>query len=349
MRVVIASVQVPFVRGGAEFLAEGLLRAIVAAGHTAEIVTVPFRDGPQESTRMLDQAIACRLLDLTYAGGTSIDRLIGLKFPAYLIPHTNKVLWILHQYRSVYDQWDNQHGLSRSPSGLMLRNTIRRMDSALLPESREIFTISKRVSERLMQYCGINSEPLYPPLAQPDLFYSSSDEGYLFYPSRIGPSKRQNLVLHALAKTRSDVKIVFAGSPETAADGVVFEQTLRSLGLEHRVTSLGWVSEQAKADLYARCLGVVFAPLDEDYGYITLEAMQSSKPVLTCSDSGGPLEFVIDGLTGRIVDASADALAEAMDQAWSDRPQMARWGTAGRERLDSFGLSWATVVERLLR
>ena len=39
-------------------------------------------------------------------------------------------------------------------------------------------------------------------------------------------------------------------------------------------------------------LGVIFPPLDEDYGYVTLEAMLAAKPVITCTDSGGPLEFV---------------------------------------------------------
>jgi glycosyltransferase involved in cell wall biosynthesis len=181
------------------------------------------------------------------------------------------------------------------------------------------------------------------------MFYSASGENYLFYPSRIGPTKRQTLALHALAKTRSDVRIVFAGAPDSLADGVVFDQTIRNLGIEDRVTSLGWVTEEVKADLYARCLAVIFTPMDEDYGYVTLEAMQSSKAVLTCSDSGGPLEFVLDGLTGHIVDASADNLAAAMDQLWSERHNAARLGAAGREHLETFGLSWHKVVERLLR
>ena len=39
MRLLIATVQVPFVRGGAELHAEGLRRALTAAGHDAEIVS----------------------------------------------------------------------------------------------------------------------------------------------------------------------------------------------------------------------------------------------------------------------------------------------------------------------
>ena len=85
MRIVIATVQVPFVRGGAEVLAEGLREVLHAQGHEAEIVTMPFKWYPPE--RILDQVLICRLLDLTESCGTAVDRVIGLKFPAYLIPH----------------------------------------------------------------------------------------------------------------------------------------------------------------------------------------------------------------------------------------------------------------------
>src|SRR5690242_21322023 len=47
---------------------------------------------------------------------------------------------------------------------------------------------------------------------------------------------------------------------------------------------------------------------------ISLEAMLSSKALITCSDSGGPLEFVRDGVTGYVADPTAQAMAAAMDR-----------------------------------
>ena len=35
-----------------------------------------------------------------------------------------------------------------------------------------------------------------------------------------------------------------------------------------------------------------YAPFDEDYGYVTLEAFLARKPVITTTDAGGTLEFV---------------------------------------------------------
>ena len=63
MRVLIATAQVPFVRGGAEMHAEGLQAALTAAGHQVEQVRLPFKWYPPE--RILDQILATRLFDVT--------------------------------------------------------------------------------------------------------------------------------------------------------------------------------------------------------------------------------------------------------------------------------------------
>ena len=99
---------------------------------------------------------------------------------------------------------------------------------------------------------------------------------------------------------------------------------------------------------YANAIAVIYPPTDEDYGYITLEAMLASKPVITCTDSGGPLEFVSDRETGLIAEPTPEALAAAFDSLWENRRQAKTWGEAGRARYESLNLSWETVVKKLL-
>jgi glycosyltransferase involved in cell wall biosynthesis len=95
-------------------------------------------------------------------------------------------------------------------------------------------------------------------------------------------------------------------------------------------------------------MAVIFPPVDEDYGYITLEAMLSSKAVITCEDSGGPLEFVAHKQTGLIAKPTAIALAKALDELWQDRSLAVKYGRAGRDRYQQLKLSWPEVVRRLL-
>jgi len=347
MRIVIATTLVPFVRGGAEVLAEGLRQALVAAGHEVELVGVPFKWYPPE--RILDAMLACRLLDLTEACGARIDLLIGLKFPAYYIPHPNKALWIVHQHRTAYDLWQHPIAdLHLDPHGAQVREAIHQADRQLIPEARVITTISRNVSRRLEHYCGIASEPLYNPPAGAGRFHCSAQEDYLFFPSRLNRSKRQELVLEALARTRRPVVVSFAG----AADEPAYPEDLRRLAEKHgvadRVQWLGLISEDEKIERYAKALGVLFPPLDEDYGYISLEAMLSAKPLITCTDSGGPLEFVDPGATGLVAESSPQSLAEAMDRLWEDRAAAARMGRAARERYAAMHISWEHVVARLV-
>jgi glycosyltransferase involved in cell wall biosynthesis len=347
MRIVIATAQVPFIRGGAEMLAEGLLRALRSQGHAAEIVAIPFKWYPPE--RILEQVLACRLLDLSESGGAPIDRVIGLKFPAYLIPHPHKVLWLLHQFRTAYDLWDHPFGdLDRYPNGPQVREAIQRIDQNLIPEAKAVFTISRNVSSRLWHYCGIDSVPLYHPPASAELFYGGPVEDYFFYPSRLASLKRQALVLQALAATRRPVRVRFAGLADEAHYGETLEMLTRQLNVEHRVEWLGQVTEEEKRALYAHALGVIFPPVDEDYGYVTLEAMLAAKPLITCTDSGAPLEFVQHDVTGLIANPSPQDIAMAMDRLWDDRSWAWAMGEAGKKRYDNLNISWVAVAERLV-
>ena len=347
MRILIASTQVPFIRGGAEAHAEGLRDALQAAGHEAEIVTVPFKWYPPE--KILDHMLACRLLDLTEVAGTPVDLLIGLKFPAYLIQHPNRVLWILHQHRTAYELWDHPLGdLIYSPDGQQVRDAIRRADRRSIRRAKAVYANSGNVARRLSEYCGIEAEPLYHPPPHAEKFRTGPAGDYLFFPSRLCLPKRQQLVLEALAHTRHSVRVRFAGTPDRPQYAEELKAQARRLKVAERAEWLGQVGEEEKREQYAGCLGVVYPPVDEDYGYVTLEAMLAAKPVVTCTDSGGPLEFVRQEETGIIAEPRAESLARALDRLWEDRERAQAWGEAGRALYARMDISWSNVLKRLL-
>ena len=49
----------------------------------------------------------------------------------------------------------------------------------------------------------------------------------------------------------------------------------------------------------------VSLPVQEDYGFVTVEAFASRKAVVTCTDSGGPAELVVDGTNGYVSEPNA--------------------------------------------
>ena len=347
MRVGIATVQVPFVRGGAELLAESLQAALREAGHEAEIISIPFKWYP--AARVPEHMLAARLMQVEESVGQRIDRLIGLKFPAYLMPHRSKRLWLLHQHRSAYDFWDAPFSdLLHAPDGAHVRSAIRTADDGLLGECEALFTISRVVSDRLRRFNGLEAEPLYHPPPGADRLRPGPYGNYVLFPSRVNESKRQHLAIEAMALVREPVRMVFMG----AGDAPDYERGLRArctaLGLDSRVEWRGAVDEAEKLALFAGCLAVMFPPLDEDYGYVTLEAMLCAKAVLTTEDAGGPLDFVVDGHSGAVCAPQPEALAACLDRLWAQRTRTERWGRAGRQHYDDLRLGWSHVLDRLL-
>src|SRR5205807_2882333 len=111
--------------------------------------------------------------------------------------------------------------------------------------------------------------------------------------------------------------------------------------LEDRVTLLGWISEQEKADLMAHCYAALYIPYDEDsYGYVTLEAFHSHKPVITLSDSGGTDEVIAHGVNGLILPPTAEALAAGMEELWAARSCTMQMGEAAHATLERHHIRW---------
>lgn len=346
MKIIVVSVNAPFVMGGAEIHADSLVNMLKKFGYEAELVTIPFKTYPNQ--RILDSMLMFRLLDITESSGRTIDLVIPLKFPAYLTPHPNKILWLLHQHRDAYDLWNNQVcGLAQNADGQQIKDTIINADNNAFSECRKIYTNSKNVSERLKKFNNFDSTALYHPPKNAEEFYSHHSQSYFFFPSRLTKIKRQELVLNAMAKTHHEVKVIFAGSADDGRYDQQLKQMSEKLGISHRAIFLNRISEKEKLKYYAECLAVIYPPLDEDYGYVTLEGMLSSKPVISCSDSGGPLEFITHQETGIIADSTPEALAEAMDQLWDNRNQSMIMGKNARKHYESMNITWSNVIEKL--
>lgn len=347
MRVAIATTQVPFVRGGAELVAENLRDALIAAGHAADVVALPFKWYP--AAEIPKHVLMARLVDLGESDGRPIDRVIALKFPAYCVRHPCKVLWLLHQHRPAYELWGTEDcDLIRFPEGPLVRDFVREADRKFIAEARTVHGISREVVERLAGFANVDPEPLHPPPDRAETFRAGEFGDYVFLPSRITPYKRQLLLIDAMAKVRSPVRCLLAGAATEPDIAFQVEHRINVRGLGDRVRWLGPVSHEEKVRCYADALAVFFGPLREDYGFITLEALLSRKPVVTCTDSGGPLEFVEDGVNGFVVEPDPGAIAERLDELYWNRARARELGEAGHARYRAKGISWERTLERLL-
>ncbi len=341
--ICIVNTQVPFARGGAEMLVDSLARELRRRGFMVDTVALPFHW--PDRVDLLKNALAWRLVDLTAAGGRRIDRVIATRFPSYAVKHPNKVVWLVHQLRQVYDLLGTTYS-DFAPERRRDAKTIeaiRAIDRRTLAEARAVYTISANVADRLRRGNDLAAEVLYPPPPQDGAFRAGPFGDYVFAAGRLDRLKRFDLLIRALAATETPVRCRIAGTgPEEAA----LRELAARLGVADRVELLGWVEDAALVDLYAGSLAVFYAPFDEDYGYVTIEAFKAGKPVVTTADAGGVLEFVESERTGFVCPPDAPReLGARIDLLFRDRARASALGAAGAERVAA--ISWDRVIAAL--
>jgi glycosyltransferase involved in cell wall biosynthesis len=340
VRVVVAAPQVPFTRGGAEIFADKLVDELRARDHEAELVTVPFKWYPGE--QVLTQAFLWRLLDLEESDGRTIDLVVATKFPSYAVRHRNKVVWLLHQFRQAYElDGTDLAQFGDSAEDRALRRAVHRLDRVALGEARRVFATSRNVADRLDRYLGLQAEVLPHPPQELD-YRNEGYERFVLSVNRLDRAKRIDLLLEAAAR-EPGLEVVVAGD---GPDRDRLERIAAEHGLDGRARFVGRVDDAELASLYARCLAVFYAPVDEDFGMVPFEAFLAEKPVITTTDAGGPLEIVHDRQTGVVVSPEPEAVAQAC--TWLlEHPGDARdWGLAGKAIAEQ--VSWDGAIERLL-
>jgi glycosyltransferase involved in cell wall biosynthesis len=343
VKIALCSSFVPFV-GGGRSIVEWLESMLPDAGHQVERIYLPHVETPGLLFRQL---AAWRWLDLA----SSADRIVCFRPPAHFVPHPHKTLWFIHHIRSFYDLWEGPYrGFPDDARHRGIRAALHVADTAALHEAEKVFTNSQVVSDRLQKFNGVDSEVLYPPIFQPERFKCRSFNDEVVCISRMEHHKRQHLLIEALELTSTEVKLRLCGDGCGPAYPEDLRRRIDEAGLGDRVIlDSRWISETEKAEVLSDCLAAAYLPLDEDsYGYPSLEASHSSKPVLTTTDSGGVLELVRDGYNGLIAEPEPQAVAEAMDKLYLDRESTRRMGQNALARLDELNISWAHVLDRLL-
>jgi len=346
MKVAIATVQVPFVTGGAEILTQMLRSELIKRNHQADIISLPFKWYPTET--LLNTMTMARMMDLTEVNGMKIDKVIATKFPVYYLKHNNKTLWLMHQHRQAYDLWGTDYGdIHKQSDGEFVREMITSHDSKYISEAKAVYTIAQNTSNRLMKYNNISSQVLYHPPINHEKMNCKEYGDFVFYASRIDAMKRQRLLVEAARYVKSNVKFVIAGSG-VASELEHINSLLQKYKLGDKVKLVGFISEEEKLNYYANCLCVYFGAYDEDYGYITLEGFYSKKPVIVHHDAGGPLEFVENEINGFVINADAKELAEKIDMLYNERQLAKKMGEAGFESLKAKRMDWDYVIDKLL-
>jgi glycosyltransferase involved in cell wall biosynthesis len=284
------------------------------------------------------------MLELERIHSQTVDQVISTKFPSYTVRHPNKVVWLVHQHRQAYDWYGTVYSdFTYREEDREVRQVVQRIDRRCLGEARRIYTISQNVSSRLAHYNALRSTPLYPPSRYREQLHPGPFGDYVLYLGRLDRAKRVDLLIAALAQMKGSLRAVIAGA---GAERQALEALARQHRVADRVQFAGFVDDEALVALYAGARAVFYAPIDEDYGYATVEAFHAARPVVTSDDAGGVLEFVTHRETGLVSAADPTAIAAHLDELAADAALAERLGQAGRKRVA--GITWDKVVRALV-
>ena len=308
-----------------------------------ELVRVPFKWYP--GPRPLREALVWRLIDLEEAQGRPIDLVIATKFPSYAIRHPNKVVWLVHQFRQAYDL--DRTELGQFGDDPFDRATVRAIQQARSRDARGGAPPLRDLGQRRRPASAIDrarSRGAAPTAAAAGLPLV----GRRWDVHPLGRAARPLETRRSPPRGRGAGRDACrSSSPGTARIGSGSSSLPRSARLDGRVRFAGRVDEQELVDLYADCLAVYYAPIDEDLGLVPYEAFLSEKPVVTTRDAGGPLEVVVDGENGLVCEP--DRRRRRRGASPGLRPTLTRLAAAGaRASGPRNAFTWDVVVDRLL-
>lgn len=317
--------------GGAERFYSALSAALKKQGHNVSVVSLPAPEPDFET-------ICANYNAFSEIELSDFDVVISTKAPSYAVKHPNHVVYLVHTVRAFDDMFDSLFSLT-SYEMAEKRQELHRIDFQALCRARKIFTIGHEVSDRLYKWRGLASEVLHPPLATGG-FRNDATGDYFFMPGRLHAWKRVSLVIQAIKDSHLPMRLLISGTGEE-------EERLKKLaGDDKRIEFLGHINDEDLINLYAGALAIPFVPIREDYGYVTLEAFASSKPVLTCSDSGEPVRFVSQDENGLICAPSKEAVKKGLEWLFKNPAKAAALGQEGKKLVED--MSWSRVADKLV-
>jgi glycosyltransferase involved in cell wall biosynthesis len=231
----------------------------------------------QPHEELLNSCLAWRLINLDFVELDKIDLVIATRFPSYMVRQQNKVVWLVHQYRQIYDLYNTPYtSFQPTSKDNEIRKHIIDLDNQSLGESRKIFSISRTVADRLQKSNGIHAEILFPPVSDSNAFRFESFDNHVLSVARLAGNKRVHLLIEAMQYVAKPFRAVIVGDGYARAE---LELLTAKLHLEDRIHFMGQVSREEVIRQYANAGVVFYGPLDEDYGFATLEAFYARKPV----------------------------------------------------------------------
>jgi glycosyltransferase involved in cell wall biosynthesis len=352
--------------GGPIYAVHGLCRALVARGHSVDVITTNV-DGEHDSDVPLGVPVNLDGVQVHYFASPSglrrrmyvsrtMRAALAKKMSAYDLLHLHSVfLWPTYAAARAAERIRVPYVVS--PRGMLVPELIRRK-SALVKRAWirfvESHTFRKAAgihftAEREWEDARQVPIPLPAPFIVPngiDLPPAASiprPGDTLLFLGRINWKKGLDRLLAAAAMLPT-VKVVIAGNDEENLTPALRAQAGR-LGIADRVDFCGPVCGAAKDELLRTSTALVLPSLSENFGNVVLEAMAVEMPVIVTPEVGLASDVASAG-AGIVASGEPEPLAAAIGNLLRDAAGRATMGRRGRE-LVAARYTWDRVAMQM--
>ena len=345
--------------GGPIVSVHGLCKGLVRRGHEVHVFTTNV-DGPRSSAVPLGESVDLDGVKVRYFAVRHLRRLFWApdmkralveRLVTFDVLHTHSVFlwptWVAARIARVY-----RVPYVLSPRGMLVRELIERRSriaksiwlrmierknldgSALVhftsrveaedARSLHLPIHESRIIPNGLDLNGIDGARHSIAAARP----KDRDHPFILFIGRINWKKGLDRLVNALAFV-PDCRLVVVGNDEDCYQSVI--QTIaQNAGTRDRITFLGAVYGDEKADLLSRALLLVLPSYSENFGNVALEAMAAGCPVVV-TPRVGAADIVRECGAGAVVEGDPKTLGAGIRRLMSDPRALARMGAAGRE------------------
>jgi len=231
----------------------------------------------------------------------------------------------------------------------LFKAAFRRVDPLAWHRYDGVIAISHEVKRRIigggLYEDGPRIRVCYPGIDWQALKGDVTYEPIILVPGRIVWTKNIELTIKAFKQAHLPFpwRLVVAGFLDRKSYPYL-ERLMEIVGKEEKITFVISPDDAQLGDLYRRTSLVCFPPLNEDWGLVPLEAMAFRKAVIA-NARGGPLESILHGKTGLLLEPKVETWAEAI-RYLVENPHLVRMmGECGRQHVGKF--DWSQFVNQV--
>lgn len=210
---------------------------------------------------------------------------------------------------------------------------------------KKIFSLSNEVKNRVLnaRLAPEKKVQVLHPGIDFNVFRPMEDsDGFFLIPGRIMWQKNIELGIESFKmfqkeNENSNYKLLISGMLDEKS--VTYYEKLRKMcNGYNNIEFIINPSDRELIKLYKKCYCVLFTSINEDWGFVNLEAMAFGKPIISVN-KGGPKESIIDGKTGFLIEPTINEFVNKMKLLVNDTELTKRMGMNGREHVQQFDLS----------